>query len=94
MKSFRMNIIDWTALTLVVIGALNWGLVGVGYFIDSAANYNLVNILLGEFPAFEAVIYLVVGLAALWTVYLATRLSGVRIDEMTPEPETAGPTTK
>lgn len=87
MKQFRMNLIDWTALALVFVGALNWGLVGLGYFVDAAANWNVVNILFAGIPELEFGIYVLVGLASLWTAYLASRLAGVRIDEMTPEPE-------
>jgi len=96
MKSFRTNLIDWTALTLVVVGALNWGLVGVAHFVDATANWNLVSVLFGGAPAVEFGVYVLVGLASLWTIYLATRLAGVRIDEVAPdsEPETAGRTTK
>lgn len=94
MKQFRMNLIDWTALTLVVVGALNWGLVGVAHFVDAAANWNLVNILFEGIPEVEFGIYFLVGLASLWTLYLATRLAGVRVDEITPESETPGQTPK
>jgi hypothetical protein len=87
MKSFRMNLIDWTALALVVVGALNWGLVGAAHFADAAANWNLVSILFAGIPALEFGIYALVGLASLWTIYLATRLAGVRVDEIAPEPE-------
>jgi len=82
-KNFRMNLVDWTALVLVVVGALNWGLVGIGHFVDSAANWNLVNILLDSVPAAEFGIYVLVGIAALYTVYLATRIAGVEI----PDPD-------
>ena len=46
------------ALVLVVVGALNWGL--VGFF-----NYNLVNTLLGSWPTVERVVYVLVGLSGL-----------------------------
>lgn len=94
MKSFRMNPIDWTALVLVFVGALNWGLVGVAYFVDAAANWNLVDILLGGVPEAEALVYVLVGLAALWTAYLASRLAGVRVDDIAPESESPRPGTK
>jgi len=92
MKSFRMNVVDWSALVLVVVGALNWGLVGIAHFVDSTANWNLVNILLGSVPAVEFAVYLLVGLAGLWTAYLAYRLSELRIEEIadTSEPEMPG----
>lgn len=83
-----MNDVDWTALVLVTIGSLNWGLVGVAYFVDPAANWNLVDLLLGGSPGIAAAVYILVGLAGLWTVYLATRIAGVRIEEVTPSPET------
>lgn len=43
---------------LVMVGALNWGLVG---FFD----FNLVHFLLGGWPTVERVVYALVGLAAL-----------------------------
>lgn len=48
---------------LVVIGGLNWGLVGVGMLMNS--NWNVVNMLLGTMPGLEAVVYVLVGLAAI-----------------------------
>ncbi|MEW6379346.1 MAG: DUF378 domain-containing protein [bacterium] len=55
----RFTWFDWLALTLLIIGALNWGL--VGFF-----NYNLVNALFG--PALARVIYSIVGLTGLYTI--------------------------
>jgi uncharacterized membrane protein YuzA (DUF378 family) len=43
---------------LVLVGALNWGLVG-GF------GFNLVNSLLGSMPIVEKVVYILVGLSAL-----------------------------
>lgn len=48
---------------LVVIGALNWGLIGIGGFFG--ANWNVINLIFGAFPALEWIIYLLVGLAGL-----------------------------
>lgn len=50
------------AQILVVIGGINWGLVGLGMLMGG--EWNIVNILLGSWPAVEAVIYVLVGLAA------------------------------
>jgi uncharacterized membrane protein YuzA (DUF378 family) len=47
---------------LVIIGALNWGLVGIGYFANT--NLNLVNRLLGSIPTLEAIVYILVGVSA------------------------------
>lgn len=51
---------------LLVIGGLNWGLVGLGNFLDR--DLNVVNALLGSWPSVEWIVYLLVGLSALWTV--------------------------
>ena len=45
-----------------MIGALNWGLVGVGYWMGS--NWNVVNILLMSWPMVENIVYVLVGLSA------------------------------
>lgn len=45
------------AWVLVLVGALNWGLVG-GF------GFNLVNSLLGSMPGVEKVVYILVGLSA------------------------------
>jgi uncharacterized membrane protein YuzA (DUF378 family) len=49
--------------TLLVVGGLNWGLTGVGMLMMQ--NWNVVNMLLGGMPTIEAVVYVLVGLAAL-----------------------------
>ncbi len=49
------------ALILTVVGALNWGLVGLGNLISS--NLNLVNLLFGQWPVVESVVYLLVGIS-------------------------------
>lgn len=51
---------------LVIIGALNWGLVGLGDFIGQ--NLNVVNLLLGSMPMVESVVYILVGLSAVCKV--------------------------
>ncbi|WP_232686001.1 DUF378 domain-containing protein [Halobacterium zhouii] len=76
-----MNLIDWTALALVVVGALNWGLVGIGYFVDAAANWNLVNIVFGSIPELEFAVYLLVGLAGVYGVYFASKVAGVETSD-------------
>lgn len=46
---------------LVIIGAINWGLVGLGNFLGS--DLNVVSMLLGSVPYAEDVVYVLVGLA-------------------------------
>ncbi len=47
------------AFILTVVGALNWGLVGV-------LDLNLVNLLFGSMPAVEQLVYILVGASALY----------------------------
>lgn len=48
---------------LLIVGGLNWGLVGVGMLMGS--DWNVVHILLGSWPVVEAIVYILVGLAAI-----------------------------
>ena len=45
--------------SLVVVGALNWGLVGL-------LDFNLVNALFGAWPTVEKLVYLLVGVSAVY----------------------------
>lgn len=49
---------------LVIVGALNWGLVAIGGFLGT--NLNIVNLLLGSWPMVEWIVYLLVGLAGVY----------------------------
>lgn len=51
------------AFALVIIGALNWGLVAIGSYMGS--NLNIVNLLLGTMPMIENIVYLLVGISAI-----------------------------
>ncbi len=64
----RLNALDWIALILATIGAINWGLVGL-------FGFNLVSAIFGGVPFLLALIYVVVGLAGLWLIYLMVRAS-------------------
>ena len=57
-----MKAINITTLALVIVGGINWGLVG-------AAQFDLVAAILGGQDAMLArVVYMLVGLSALWQV--------------------------
>lgn len=60
------SIVRTVAKLLVFIGALNWGLVGIGHF--SGGDLNLVTMLLGAWPVVEAIVYILVGLSGLYLV--------------------------
>ena len=52
---------------LVIIGALNWGLIALGTYMGS--NWNVVNLVFGSWPSVETLVYLLVGLAALLLLF-------------------------
>lgn len=51
---------------LLVIGGLNWGLVGLGGFFKG--DWNVVNLIFGGWPWLEWVIYILVGVAAVMSL--------------------------
>ena len=55
MKSLHM-----LSFILLVVGGLNWGL--------SAFGWNVVNMLLGSWPTVEMIVYVLVGLAAVYEI--------------------------
>lgn len=63
-----MNGAKTIAWWLVIIGAVNWLLVGLGGFMGGA-NYNIVNLLLGAWPTVEWLVYVLVGLSGLWLLW-------------------------
>ncbi|GAA0729711.1 DUF378 domain-containing protein [Clostridium malenominatum] len=56
-----MRGLDVISLILVIIGAINWGL--IGFF-----NFDLVATLFGNMTAFSRVIYSLVGIAGLYAI--------------------------
>lgn len=52
------NISKW----LVVIGAANWGLVGLFKF-------DLVDWILGSWPVLVRIVYVIIGVAGFWGIY-------------------------
>ena len=57
----EMSAFDWIAFVLVVVGGLNWGL--VGFF-----NFDLVAAIFGDMTILTRIVYSVVGLAALYGI--------------------------
>jgi uncharacterized membrane protein YuzA (DUF378 family) len=62
----QLNALDWLSLILMVIGSVNWGLVG-------ALDLDLVAALLGSGTLPSRVVYMLVGLAGLYGVVVMVR---------------------
>lgn len=52
---------------LVIVGGLNWGLIGLAGFMGGA-DWNVVRMLLGAWPSVESLVYVLVGLSAIHLV--------------------------
>lgn len=61
----HMKVLHMIAFVLVIAGGLNWGL--------AAFNYNLVKMIVGSWPVVEQVVYVLIGLSA---VYLGVTHKG------------------
>jgi uncharacterized membrane protein YuzA (DUF378 family) len=64
----RLNAMDWIVMILVIIGGLNWGL--VGFF-----QFDLVEKILGSWPILVRIVYDLVGLSAVYMIFTSTKLS-------------------
>ena len=65
----RMKAAEWIPMLLLAVGGLNWGLIGL-------FNFNLVSFLFGEMTTLTRLVYVIVGLCALYSLYLSSRISG------------------
>ena len=62
------NAVEMVAGLLLIVGELNWGLVGLGSLLNYG-NLNVVNRILGSMASIESIVYVLVGLSALYMVY-------------------------
>lgn len=58
-----MKVIDTIALVLIIIGAINWGLIGL-------FGFNLVDTIFGAMSIISRIIYTLVGISGLWGIKL------------------------
>ena len=58
-----MNIVQKIALTFTIIGAINWGLVGI-------FNFNLVDYIFGDGYVMSRIIYTIVAIAGLINIII------------------------
>jgi hypothetical protein len=63
-----LNAVDWISMALLIVGGVNWGLVGL-------FNVDLVATLFGEMSLLSRIVYAVVGLSALYTIYTSSKMS-------------------
>lgn len=59
-----MKVLDVIVMILLVVGGLNWGIVGI-------ADFNVIEAIFGHGMAITRIIYVLVGLAALYEIFLS-----------------------
>lgn len=67
MSAKNLHALDWIAMTLLIIGGINWGLIGL-------FNFDLVGALFGRMSALSRIIYTLVGLSGLYSIYTSSKL--------------------
>ena len=65
--SGAMCTVSLFAKILLIVGGVNWGIVGVGMLMD--ADWNVVEMLLGSWPMVEAIVYILVGVSAVVKIF-------------------------
>ena len=63
----KQAIIDYLAIILVIVGGLNWGLVGL-------LNFDLVAFIFGEMSILSRIVYGAVGISAVYTAAILMQL--------------------
>ena len=58
-----MKVIDKIALVLIIIGALNWGLIAL-------FNFDLVAAIFGDMTVLSRIVYGLVGISGIWGIKL------------------------
>ena len=64
----KLTILDWITLILVIVGGLNWGLVGLFKF-------DLVAAIFGEMGIISRIVYILVGLSAIYLAVVSCKLA-------------------
>ncbi|VXB90198.1 conserved hypothetical protein [Massilia sp. 9I] len=66
-----MSALDYLAMALLIIGGLNWAMVGL-FDVDMVAT------IFGPGSPATRIVYVVVGLAALYSIYTTAKMAGSR----------------
>ncbi len=64
----NLTTLDWIAIILVIIGGLNWALVGL-------FSWDLVAAIFGDMSVLTRIVYVLVGLSALYLIGISGQLS-------------------
>ncbi|MBE5935949.1 MAG: DUF378 domain-containing protein [Lachnospiraceae bacterium] len=63
-----MKTLDYIVLILVIVGTLNWGLIGL-------LNFDLVRVLFGDMTLLSRIVYSIIGVAGLYSLSFFGRVA-------------------
>ncbi len=64
----KLNTLDWITMALIIIGGINWALIGI-------FRINIVAAVFGEMTVLARSVYILVGLSALYILFEVGRLA-------------------
>ena len=64
----NLNVVDYIALVLVIVGGLNWGLVGI-------FNFDLVAAIFGSLSVLSNIVYILVAVSSVYLLLILGKLS-------------------
>ncbi len=64
----KLKTLDWITIVLVIVGGLNWALVGL-------FSFDLVAAIFGTMSVLARIVYVLVGLSAVYLLFIAGKLS-------------------
>ncbi len=65
-RVMRVDALDWIAIILTIVGAINWGLIGI-------FSFDLVAFLFGTMSLLSRIIYTLVGISGLYLIYTTSK---------------------
>ncbi|MFA5777050.1 MAG: DUF378 domain-containing protein [Parcubacteria group bacterium] len=71
----NLNSLDWVAIIILIIGGLNWGLVGI-------FGFDLVKAIFGDMSILSRIVYLIVGISSVYAIVLSFQLAKVKGEQV------------
>lgn len=62
----KLDLIGWIAMVLVLVGAINWGLVGI-------FGFDLIAVIFGKLTLISRLLYILIGLSGGWLIFSASK---------------------
>lgn len=74
----KTSTIDWIAIVLVILGGINWGIVGL-------FDFDIIAAIFGQFSGVTRVLYVIIGVGSLYMIATATKFGSMVRHEMSEQ---------